>query len=134
MGVAFYIVPEREVPGLDVFVDGKPLAHVKHGQLDRLAAQAGVKPLTDFYGMPPEEAESIIEEEGLELPEGGFPPTEWFSAEDGLVTVRGLISYLESNPTAITNTRDVIDDLLGFEEVLGGLASENVRWYLAVDA
>jgi hypothetical protein len=133
MSAAYFIVPERDVPGLDVFVDGKPLAHVRPKQLDRLAAQAGVRPLMEYYSLDPEEAASFLEDEGIEPPEGGFPPAQWFSAEDGLVTVRGLIALLESNPAAIPNVRAVIDDLLGFEEVLRGLASANVRWHLAVD-
>ena len=133
MSAAFFIVAERDVPGLDVFVNGKALAHVPHRQLEKLAAQAGVRPLIEFYSLDPEEAASILEDEEIEPPEGGFPPTQWFEAQDGLATVRGLIAFLESNPTAIANMSAVIDDLLGFEEVLRGLASADVRWHLAVD-
>jgi hypothetical protein len=37
MSAALFIVPELEIPGLDVFVDGKALGYGKHGHLERLA-------------------------------------------------------------------------------------------------
>jgi hypothetical protein len=95
MGVALFIVPEREVPGLNVFVNGKALGRAKH--LDRLAVEAGVRPLMEFFSQAPAEAKAWIEDEGMAPPEGGFPPIEWFPAEDGLTTVCGLLSHLATN-------------------------------------
>jgi hypothetical protein len=131
MGVALYIVPEREVPGLDAFVNGKALGHSEY--LDRLAAQAGVHPLMEFFSQDPAEAEAFIEEEAVEPPHEGFAPEQWFEAEDGLRTVRGLLSYLESNPAAVPESAAVVEDLREFESVLSRLASEQVRWHLAID-
>ena len=92
MGVALFIVPEREVEGLDTFVDGKALAHVEN--LDDLALAAGVRPLMEFFSASPDDFLGVLGEEGddgeLHLPEGTeSPPVEWFDAESGLATVRG---------------------------------------------
>jgi hypothetical protein len=43
MGVALYIMPERDVDGLEVYVNGKALG--RSDQFDRLAERAGVRPL-----------------------------------------------------------------------------------------
>src|SRR5690606_33731657 len=98
MGVALYIVPERDVPGLDVFVNGKALGLSSH--LDRLAERAGVRPLMQFFSLSPEEAHGFFEEEGAEPPAEGFPPEEWYPAEEGLATVLGLLNYLNAHPGA----------------------------------
>jgi hypothetical protein len=131
MGVALFIVPEREIPGLDVFVNGKALGHSK--ELDRLAERAGVSPLMEFFSENPESAAAFCEDAGGDPPEEGFPAEEWFPAEDGLTTVRGLLSYLEANPTEVRDSSALIEDLKEFESVLSRLASEGVGWHLAVD-
>jgi hypothetical protein len=138
MGVAFFIVPERDVEGLDMFVDGKALAHVDN--LDDLAHAAGVRPLMEFFSHSPDDLLGLFGEEGddgeLHLPEGTeAPPVEWFDAEAGLATVRGLLHVLTERPEALRRADPgrVVEDLRGFEEVLAGLAGAGVRWHLSVD-
>jgi hypothetical protein len=131
MAVALYIVAEREVPGLDVFVSGKALGHSEH--LDLLAEAADVKSLMEFYSQDPMDAELALEDDEIEPTEGGFPPPEWYSSEEGLKTVRGLLSYLTEHPSAVPGVPALVQDLQEFESVLSRLASEGVRWHLAVD-
>ena len=102
MSAAYYIVSERPIEGFDQFVDGVALAHA-NDLLDRLAADAGVKPLIDFFSMDPEEVDSLFSELGLDAePEaadgptpGGevltleeAPPEVWFDALEGLTTIQ----------------------------------------------
>ena len=101
MGVALFIVTAREVEGLDTFVDGKALAHVD--DLDGLARAACVPALMDFFSQSPDDLLSLFGEEGddgeLHLPEGTeAPPVEWFDADAGLATVRGLLRLLTETP------------------------------------
>jgi hypothetical protein len=131
MSVTLYIVAEREIPGLDVFVSGKALGHSEH--VDLLAEAAGVKSLMEFYSQDPMDAELFPEDKAIEPPEGGFPPPEWYSADDGLRTVWGLLSYLNEHPYAVPDVPALIEDLREFDSVLSRLASEGVRWHLAVD-
>jgi len=131
MGVAFFIVPEREVPGLETFVNGKALARAE--DLDQVAEAAGVRPLMDFFSEDPEEVWALLSDEGSEPPAEGFAPQEWFPAEEGLATVRSLIAHLETDPSAAPDAAALVEDLREFDRVLGGLAAESVRWHLAVD-
>jgi hypothetical protein len=154
MGVAFYIVTEKEMPQDDIYVGGKALAHCD--DLDELAKNAGVRPLMEFFSCSREDAESTLDDfraitddlanltghredaesmlsdlEDIDLE--GFPDVNWFEAKEGLLTVRGLISYLNTNPKAVKKTDAVIDDLQQFESVLTKLDNAGVRWHLAVD-
>ncbi|HMC89269.1 MAG TPA: hypothetical protein VKI17_06960, partial [Gemmataceae bacterium] len=58
---------------------------------------------------------------------------DWFDAEAGLVTVRGLIRYLTDNARAAMNPQELKADLQDFETVLDRLAREGIRRHLAVD-
>ena len=145
MGVALFIVAERTIEGLDTFVNGKALAHCRPAgakdrlgrasmrRLETLARQAGVRPLMEFFSEDPESAVAFLAEEGVEPPPGGLPPEQWFSAGEGLATVRGLLAYLTTHPDAAAEVDRLIGDLRQFEEVLGGLEDAGVRWHLAVD-
>ncbi len=144
MGVALFIVAERDVEGLDTFVNGKALAHCRpHASKSRLgrqasehlewlANQAGVKPLMDFFSADPADVLEMMEESEVESPES-LDPEQWFPASEGLATVRGLIAYLSSHPEAAAEVDALLNDLGQYEEVLKALEAADVRWHLAVD-
>jgi hypothetical protein len=126
---ALYIVPERAVEGFEMMVNG-----VGHSdQLDQLAGRAGVRPLMEFFSQDPEELAEFLEAEGVDLPAGAVPAEQWFPAEDGLMSVRGILAYLAANPNATPKDSAIIEDLSAFESVLVRLESGGVRWHLAVD-
>jgi hypothetical protein len=131
MGVALFIVPERDVEGFDVFVNGKALGRCE--RLDQLAELAGVRSLMEFFSQDPDELEAIAEAEGEETLPDPLPAEQWFPAEDGLLSVRGMLACLEANPKVIPDGPAIIEDLKEFESVLGNLVSEGIRWHLAVD-
>jgi hypothetical protein len=131
MGAALYVVPERDVEEFDNFTNGKALARCE--QLDQLAELAGVRPLMEFFSQDPEEPVTFLEAEGLKPPPDVVPAEQWFPAEDGLLSVRGIRSYLELNPEATPDVPAIIEDLKEFESVLGRLGTEGIRWHLAVD-
>ncbi len=131
MGAALYIVPERDVEGFDTTIDGKALGHSE--QLDQLAELAGVRPLMEFFSQDAEELAEFLEAEGIEPPLNALPAEQWFLAEDGLLSVRGILSYLAANPNATPHVPAIIEDLKAFESVLGRLGSEGIRWHLAID-
>lgn len=131
MGVALYIVPEREIEGLDPMVDGKALGRLDDETLETLCREAGVQALLTFFSQDPGELGAFLEEED-ECAE--FPgQEEWFKAADGLKTVRGLLAHLQAKPKTLENTEDLIRDLSDMETVLLRLQQENVGWHLAVD-
>jgi hypothetical protein len=134
MGAALFIVPERSIDGFDPFVSGEALGR-SADVMDRLADEAGVRSLMEFFSVSSEDVRGFLgEDEGSEKLAGALFDADWFEARDGLASVRSLIRYLTDRPQAVGNAEELIEDLREFEVVLSRLAQEGVRWHLAVDA
>jgi hypothetical protein len=81
MGSAHYIVLERKIDGLDTGMDGKSLSrHIE--SLDAAARQLGVRPLSEFFSIAPEQAAEFMEGVGMDAGDIEFPPLHQFSPED----------------------------------------------------
>ena len=66
MGAALYIALEKQIPGVDIMIDGKMLSRAeKH--LAEAAKRLGVRPLTEFFSVRPDEAAGFLESEGAEV-------------------------------------------------------------------
>ena len=125
MSVAWYVVPEREIPGFDPFVNGKALAKAGDS-LEVIAKSCGVKPILSFFGVTPGMV-AFAENEGAELPSA--VEETWFTAAEGLKTVRLLLEKVEEHSDNVP----LVTDLEDFRRVLETLQKHNVRWHLAVD-
>lgn len=130
MGAALYIVLEREIEGLDSLVNGKALAKASEA-LKRLAHQVGVRPLMEFFSADAGELGEFLADHDVEA--GEVPSEQWFSASDGLATVRALLSQARKGGVGLASDPDVITDLEEFERVLGEAERHQIRWHLAVD-
>ncbi|HXI71452.1 MAG TPA: hypothetical protein VNN22_13940 [Verrucomicrobiae bacterium] len=120
MGAAHYIVLERAIAGLDTLIDGKSLSRNMES-LDAAARQLGVRPLSEFFSMDPEElAEFMDGADDVEL-----PPLQQFSAQEGLATVRALLSRPEA--------QSAIQDLQDCERILNVAAEQGVGWHFQID-
>jgi hypothetical protein len=133
MSATLYIVVEGEDPGFDIFVNGRALAR-NEDALEKMAERLGVKPLLEFFSAD-ENSMALLLEEGAGDPEWAktLPPPQWFSPEDGLITVCTLLDHLKSSPTALgTETPPVLREMEEFERVLRKTAQRQMRWQLAV--
>jgi len=121
MGVAYYIVLETKIDDLDTSMDGKHLAtHIE--SLDSVARELGLRPLSEFYSVDPQEAADAID---MDINDVKLPPLEQYSAEDGLVTVRALLPRPEAQP--------VLHDLQDCERILTSAAQHGVGWHFQID-
>jgi hypothetical protein len=133
MAASMYIVVEGEDPGFDIFVNGRALARHEDA-LERLALRLGVKPLIEFFSAD-ENSMSLLIEEGAGNPElmRRLPPPQWYSAGDGLATVRALAATLQDDPQQLgTEGPQVLDELLEYTQVLDKTMRAGLRWHLAV--
>jgi len=132
MSVAWYIVLERKIPGFDHSVNGKALSRGAK-VLDALAREAGARPLMDFFSASSEELAGFAEDQGIDLKEGAtkLAPEKWFSAHEGLKTVRALARVVEDGKTE--HAQAILDDLAEFNKVLEVAANNGVGWHLAID-
>jgi hypothetical protein len=142
MGETFFIVAEPTAEGGEFFPVGEALIHCGHvgakgrpgrtplSHLDALAREAGVRPLTEFLSEDLESAGWRWAAEGGEPPPGALPPEQWFTAAEGLATVRGLLDYLTTHTEAAAEVKRVIGELRQFEKVLRQFEDEGVLWHL----
>lgn len=132
MAASLYIVVEGVDPGFDIFVNGRALARNEEA-LDRLAASLHVKPLLDFFSAD-ENSMALLLEQGSGNPEWAehLPEPQWYPPQDGLATVRTLITFLITREAALgSETRFVLAELREYERVLGKTAERGLRWHLA---
>jgi hypothetical protein len=130
MSVAWYIVLEKEIAGVDARVNGKALGRAGK-VLEMLAKELGVVPLMQFYSAAPEELAGFVEEHGIDRTRIKLTQEKCFEAEDGLRSVRGLIRAGERK--GVVGSDPIVDDLRAFEKVLEAARVKGVRWHLAVD-
>ena len=85
--------------------------------LRRIAVDAGVKHLLDFYGANDEEIAQEIYDHTPDADLTKFK-AKWYIADEGLKTVGVLLKYLEEHINSIENELAVIKDLEELERVL----------------
>lgn len=132
MGAAYYIRTEDGTLDFAGAVDGKALAAASD-ELDELAAELGIRKISDFLWMGGEE---LLEYFGDELEAEAQPFAEigpWFSPEDGLATTRALQRYITANPTCLDSAELVLADLRSLEHALVLIGERRTRWRLSVD-
>jgi hypothetical protein len=123
MSAALFPVLQSPDTGIDTTVDGKALARAST-LLDRLAVRAGVTPLTAFISVDSDDY-GILEEADIEV-----PGATWFSAADGLRTVRALLERVRE----IRNSdAALLEDLEALEKVLVQADERHAGWHLAID-
>lgn len=133
MSASMYIVVEGEDPGFDIFVNGHALAR-NEDSLEKLAMRLGVKPLLEFFSADVNSM-ALLLEEGAGDPEWAktLPPPQWFSPDDGLMTIGTLLDFLRDSSSALgSDTVPIISELEEYERVLQKTALRNLRWQLAV--
>jgi hypothetical protein len=122
MGSAYYIVLERDIKGLDTSMDGKSIAkNIK--ALDAAAAELGIRPLSEFVSIPPEDLAEVLEDHI----EDELGAVQFFSAEEGLETVAELLE------NANLKDKGVIEDLQECERILNTAADGGVAWHFQID-
>ena len=121
MSAAYYIVLEREIAGLDTMMNGKSLSR-NIASLDKVAREIGVRPLSDFCSMPPDDLAELM---GAAADAVVLPPLQQFAAREGLATLKVLLARPEAQPA--------IQDLKECERILSVAAEHGVGWHFQVD-
>jgi hypothetical protein len=132
MAASLYIVVEGEDPGYDTFVNGHALAR-NEDALERLAEHLNVNSLLDFFSAD-ENSMALLLEQGAGNPEWArhLPRPQWFTAAEGLLTVRALIDFIAATPAALgSETPPVLLELREYDRVLSKTAQRGLRWHLA---
>jgi hypothetical protein len=131
LGASYSIVFEQKIENFDSSMDGKALARSMES-LEELALLRNVRPLTGFTSVDPSAAADFLVTEGIPAAEVQLPPVQQFAPEDGLATVRALISHLNVQPSAVRNPESVLSNLRDCERILARAQQHGVRWHFEV--
>jgi hypothetical protein len=127
MGVAWYIVLEKDLAGASLAsIDGKAVARA-HEELDQIASQLGLVAPSTFLSQSTAQATAIAEELDLEIDE--VPQEQWFPAETGLTTIQGVLTRLRESGGAPR----LLADLEAMEGVLRAAKDARVRFHFSID-
>jgi hypothetical protein len=132
MAASLYIVVEGEDPGFDTFVNGHAIAR-NEDALERLAGHLRVSPLLSFFSADENSMAQLLEI-GSGNPDWAthLPQPQWFTASEGLLTVRALLDVLTKLPAALgSETAAVLFELREYERVLIKTEQHSLRWHLA---
>lgn len=123
MAGGWHVLLESDLPDVHPSPDaGKALLYYHH-QIDDLATDVGVTPLSAFFRPDRAGVAAFLRSQGVEPDEDALPEEDWFEAYDGLVTVRGLLDRLRADSGAVPQGEKVVADL---EEIEGALVPADV--------
>ena len=81
--------------------------------------------MSEFFSIDPEEAATFLDGEGDDHGELVLPPEQYFSADDGLATVRALLPMPGAEPA--------LRDLHDCERILSIAGEHGIGWHFAMD-
>src|SRR5688572_13725600 len=132
MALAFIVTLEKELAGDAASAyakgkTGKALAR-ESDRIDAAARRLRVSPLT---GMMSESQAALIEQmkaEGFDPARMRIPPEHWFSAADGLMSIRALIPHVTANLNDFKQPNPILRDLKAAEALLAAAEAAGVRF------
>ena len=129
MGVAVFVSLEKEIADVHPLdMDGKLLAKAQDA-LDEFVSNQGLKTIAEMTSFSDEEIEDFFDEEA-EVPQN---EELWFSAADGLATIRAMLKHLNENPGFVQRSDDVREDLLSIETILVTAEAHQSRFHFSLD-
>ena len=131
MAQAIIVTVEKEVPELQAYRKlgtGKALAR-ESNRLDSAARRRGVSPLTSLLSESPEALAAQLREQGLDPARMRLPAEQWFTAADGLKTVRALAEYVHANLNDFKQPNPILRDLKAAETLLAAAETAGVRFH-----
>jgi hypothetical protein len=145
MGAAYFIVVQKPIPGMEATAELSGVALAAHeSELNQLARNAGVTPLMNFISMSESDYAPFVDDDDDPADSGVFasPAAEgaesvirevWFTAADGLKTVRALLRRLELPDTPMPEKERIVFELNKLRQVLAAAEHHEIRWHLLID-
>ncbi|MEZ4293278.1 MAG: hypothetical protein R3E53_23160 [Myxococcota bacterium] len=134
MEAALIATLDREIEGLEPFVrcDGLMRSDLA---LSWACEQLDLPDLWSFFSVHPGEASALLESAGLDPDEQpALAEPRWFSSEEGLRTVRGLLRPLAGGQLGFAGAAAAERDLRELERWLSVAATRSAEWRFGIDA
>jgi hypothetical protein len=134
MGMGLYVSLEKKVDGVDPLgngITGKAALRAQD-KLDKLATKLKVKRIDALISYAESDLSDLADEYGVE-DEVEIPKETWFSASDGLKTIRALVAHLKEKPDSVPESKKVQEDLEEIERILVAAEKKKVRFHFSMD-
>lgn len=131
MALAIVITLEKDLPESATYTKsatGKALAR----ELDRLdmpARATRVQAITALLSENPAALAEQMRADGFDPSKMRLPPEQWFSATEGLKTVRTLAEYVAANLNNFKQPNPILRDLKAAEALLAAAEGAGVRFH-----
>lgn len=134
MALATIVTLEKELPeAMAAYMKGKTgkaLARESE-RLDTAARRKGVQPIYAMLSENQAELRRQMEADGFDPSRMRLPPELWFSAADGLKTVRGLHEYVSANLNDFKQPNPILRDLKAAETILAAAEAAGIRFHFS---
>jgi hypothetical protein len=121
---AIYPAFEKSLPAAENF-DGRSLSGGLE-ELDSIANSLHIVTLSELIDARTMALEVLDEDQ---LP-ANCPPVRWYSAQEGLTIIQGLLSYFEQRDE---DRAAIVADLQNLSKLLEEAKSQHIRFHLLVD-
>jgi len=131
MALAFAITLERELPEAEAYrksASGKALAR-ETSRLDLAARTKKVTAIESLLSENPEKLREQLRADGFDPDKMRLPAEQWFSAADGLATVRGLMEHVSANLNNFKQPNPILRDLKAVEALLVAAQAAGARFH-----
>ena len=109
---------------------GKALAR-ESDRLDSAAHSRGVAPLTSLLSERQAVLRAQMEANGFDPSKMRLPPELWYSAAEGLKTVRALADYVTAHLNHFKQPNPILRDLKAAEAILAAAETAGVKFHFA---
>jgi hypothetical protein len=137
MALALTITLENDLSGARAAyikaAAGKALAR-ESDRLDSAAARKGVVPITSMLSENQKALIAQLVEEGFDPTKMRLPPEVWFTAAEGLKTVRALSEHVTANLNDFKQPNPILRDLKAVEALLVAAEQAGVRFHFSKGA
>ncbi|CAN5503998.1 hypothetical protein BH09PLA1_BH09PLA1_11390 [soil metagenome] len=134
MALAFVITLDKELPGAgDSYKKsgaGKALAR-EISRLDLAARTKKVTAIESFLSENPDVLREQLKADGFDPSKMRLPPEQWFTADEGLTTVRGLTEHVTAKLNDFKQPNPILRDLKAIETLLMAAQTAGVRFHFA---
>ena len=132
MAQAVVVTLEKDLPDASAAYvkagSGKALAR-ESDRLDTAARGCHVAPLTSLLSESQAALAAQLQAEGFDPRTMRLPPEQWFSAAEGLKTVRALAEHVEANMNHFKQPNPILRDLKAAEALLAEADKAGIRFH-----
>ena len=131
MAQAIVVTLEKELPEFEAYAkaaSGKALAR-ESDRLDLAARTRHVTPITSLLSESQAALSAQLQAAGMDPAKMRLPPEQWFSAADGLKTVRALAEHVTARMNDFKQPNPILRDLKAVEGLLSAADGAGVRFH-----